>query len=126
MSTTPIRLTEHDECATAAVRRRVPRGKLTEFFASAFQESMAAIQAQGRRAVGPPFGKYHGIPDEFVDVEAGFPVDEAITATGDVIPGTLPGGRVVEATHVGPTTPWNRPMRRSRDSSTSRISRPGP
>jgi effector-binding domain-containing protein len=42
------------------------------------------------------------MPTDSVDVEAGFPASAAITASGDVVPGTLPGGRVAEATHVGP------------------------
>ncbi len=52
--------------------------------------------------VGPPFGKYYGTPTAVVDVEAGFPVAAAIEPAGDVVPGTLPGGKVVEAIHVGP------------------------
>ncbi|MGW9404177.1 GyrI-like domain-containing protein [Arthrobacter sp. NPDC055585] len=36
-----------------------------------------------------------------VDVEAGFPVAGVIEPAGKVVPGNLPAGRIVEATHVG-------------------------
>lgn len=76
--------------------------KLSEFFGSAFGETMAALQAQGIAPAGPPFGKYYGMPTSVVDVEAGVPVSAPVEASGNVLPGTLPGGRVVEMVYVGP------------------------
>ncbi|WP_127476555.1 GyrI-like domain-containing protein [Microbacterium sulfonylureivorans] len=99
---TSIRITEHPEQATAAVREQVPMAELTEFFSRAFRDTMTALQAQGAAPTGAPFGKYYGRPDATVDVEAGFPVAGAITPDGNVLPGSLPGGRVVEAVHIGP------------------------
>ena len=98
---TDIQVTQHDEQPTAGIREQVPIGELTEFFARAFQETMAYLQSRGVNPVGPPFGKYYGTPDETVDVEAGFPVDVTITPSGDVIPGSLPAGNVIETLHVG-------------------------
>lgn len=97
-----IQITQHTEQPTAGVRAQVPMAELTEFFGRAFGETLAALEAQGAHPAGPPFGKYYGMPTDVVDVEAGFPVAAPITAAGDVVPGTLPGGRTVEATHVGP------------------------
>lgn len=87
---------------TAVLRERVPMAEMTAFFARAFHETMAAMRAQRVAPVGPPFGKYYGMPTETVDVEAGFPVSAPITDAGDVTAGTLPGGQVVEAVHIGP------------------------
>jgi effector-binding domain-containing protein len=92
---------ECPERQTAAIRERVPMTELTEFFSRAFGETMTVLQAQGVHPVGAPFGKYYGHPAETVDVEAGFPVANAITASGSVVPGTLPGRMLVEAIHVG-------------------------
>ena len=97
-----IRITQRTEQSTAGVRAQVPMAELTDFFGRAFGETMAALQAQGLHPVGPPFGKYYGMPGETVDVEAGFPVSAPFAAAGDVVPGSLPGGRTAEATHVGP------------------------
>ena len=99
---TEIRITQHDVQPTAGVRERVPMTQLTEFFGRAFEQTMAVLQAQGIAPAGPPFGKYYGMPTETVDVEAGIPVATPVTPSGAVIAGMLPGGRVVEATHVGP------------------------
>lgn len=97
-----IAITKHDEQATAVVRERVPLSELPQFFQRAYHDTMAAAQSQGRHPIGPPFSMYHGMPTDAVDVEAGFPVDGPITAGEGVVPGTLPAGRVVETTHVGP------------------------
>jgi effector-binding domain-containing protein len=51
---------------------------------------------------GEPFAYYHGMPTETVDVETGFPVRGAFTASGDVARGELPDGRVITGLHVGP------------------------
>lgn len=99
---TNIQMVERPEQTTAAVREQVPMAELADFFSRAFQAIMTALQEQGVQPVGAPFGKYYGQPGAMVDVEAGFPVSAPIAPLGNVIPGYLPGGRVVEATHIGP------------------------
>jgi len=99
---TEIKLTEHDEQTTAVVRERVPVAELPRFFGRALHRAMTAVQAQGRHPVGPPFSLYHGMPTDAVDMEAGFPVDAPIAPADGVTSGVLPGGKVAEATHVGP------------------------
>jgi effector-binding domain-containing protein len=99
---TSIRIIECPQQPTAAVRDQVPMTELTDFFSRAFEQTMALLQAQGLHPVGAPFGKYYGQPSDTVDVEAGFPVATAITPSGVVVAGTLPGGRAVSAVHVGP------------------------
>lgn len=108
---TTIEITERDAQPTAGLRERVPVAELEGFFARAFHETMAHLQSSGSTPAGPPFGKYYSAPGETVDVEAGFPVDAPIVATGKVIPGMLPGGRVVEAVHVGPFDTMHRTYR---------------
>jgi effector-binding domain-containing protein len=95
-----IQLTQCDERPTAGIREQVPIEDLTGFFARAFGDTMAFLQARGLAPVGPPFGKYYGAPGEIMDVEAGFPVANQVTPAGKVVSGILPGGRVVEAVHV--------------------------
>lgn len=99
---TEISVTEHVEQPTAGVRQKVRMSELTEFFGRAFEQTMDVLLAQDVQAAGPPFGKYYGTPTDVVDVEAGFPVSAPITAAGVVVPGTLPGGKIAEAIHVGP------------------------
>ncbi len=75
---------------------------LTEFFSEAFAQTIRALAGQGLHPAGPPYGKYYGMPGATADVEAGLPVDGSVAESGEVRPGSLPGGRVVEAVHVGP------------------------
>jgi len=42
------------------------------------------------------------MPGDTVEVAVGFPVSGSVTATGEVVPMELPGGRVVSGVHVGP------------------------
>lgn len=100
---TEIKLTEHDEQATAVIHERVPLTELPQFFGRAYHSTMAALEAQGLHPTGPPFSKYFGKPTGGVaDVEAGFPVSGTFSDADGVTAGTLPGGKVVEAVHVGP------------------------
>jgi effector-binding domain-containing protein len=100
--TNDVRVIECEQLHTAGVRKTVAMTELTQFFSQAFAQTMKALEARGVEVVGPPFGKYYGHPGRTVDVEAGFPIAEPITRHGQVGPGLLPGGRVVEAIHVGP------------------------
>jgi effector-binding domain-containing protein len=99
---TEIKIIQRDEQPTAAVRERVPVSELPQFFDRVYHQTMAALQAQGLHPTGPPFAKYYGVPTDSADVEAGFPASGPVTATDGVVAGTLPGGSVVEAMHVGP------------------------
>lgn len=97
-----VRIVDHAAELTAGVRRRVAMTELTDFFAAAYTETARALEEQGTAPIGPPFGKYYGVPDRTVDVEAGFPVATTVRPQGDVIPGELPAGPVAEAMHEGP------------------------
>jgi effector-binding domain-containing protein len=97
-----IRMVDAPEQDTAVVRDRVPLDGMAAFFARAFGATMHAMREQRVAPVGPPFGLYHGTPGETIDVEAGFPVSSPVTDVDDVVASSLPGGRVVEAVHVGP------------------------
>lgn len=85
-----------------AVRGDVKIADLAGFFERAFREAADAAGASGVEIVGPPFGFYPEMPTETVVVEAGFPVSAAVHINGDAHRIVLPGGRAVQAVHVGP------------------------
>jgi effector-binding domain-containing protein len=99
---TEYELLELPPQTTAVIRARLPMAELPGLFERAFREVWALLAAQHVEATGPPFGFYPSMPGELVEVEAGFPVGRRIEPAGDVVPGELPGGRVVKALHVGP------------------------
>lgn len=87
---------------TIAVRGDVPIADLPEFFEQAFSAAASAAEAAGVEIIGPPFGFYPEMPTDTVAVEAGFPVSAPVEAAGDVHALVLPGGRAVQAMHIGP------------------------
>jgi effector-binding domain-containing protein len=100
MTTGEIELTERAAQPAAVVRGHVAPPDLPEFLRGAFGEVMGALAVQHRSPAGPPYGRYRLAPDGF-DVEAGFPTDEAVAASGRVSPAELPGGPVATALHRG-------------------------
>lgn len=61
---------------------------------------MDAIGAQGLAPAGPLFARYHRVGLQ-IDVEAGIPLAQAVSADGVVLPSTLPGGRALHRLHRG-------------------------
>ncbi|MCY1674586.1 GyrI-like domain-containing protein [Pseudarthrobacter sp. SL88] len=98
----PPRKVHLAEQPVAVVREHVRMDALPDFFGRAFGSVMAAAQRQGATPAGPPFARYHGMPGETVDVEAGFPITGTFTTADGVQAGTLPEADALEAIHTGP------------------------
>ena len=101
-------IVELDPQPAMAVRGDVTIAEFPGFFEAAFHSVAAAVDASAVEIVGPPFGFYPTMPSETVVVEAGFPVMAPAEAAGDVHPFTLPGGRAVQAMHIGPFEPMEK------------------
>lgn len=85
-------------------RQTVSMDAMTAFFDRVFGEIVAAVAAGGGTIVGPPFGWYHGMPTETVDVAAGFPVQGLPVGSlaGELVVVERPGGQAAVTVHVGP------------------------
>ena len=94
-----VELVERHQEDTAVVCGRVPHDGVGPFIQAAFGEVMAAIGDVP--IVGPPFCRIDMDGDDFL-LEAGFPVERPIPASGRVEPSTLPGGPAATVVHVGP------------------------
>jgi effector-binding domain-containing protein len=87
----------------AVVRSVVPADRLTAFFDEGFGRVAGALPGAGGTIAGPPFGWYHGMPGDTVDVAVGFPVAGDVHAPdGGVHVLERPGGQAMVAVHVGP------------------------
>jgi effector-binding domain-containing protein len=87
----------------ATMRRVLPVGELPKFFQQAFGEVAEEVGPAGGHISGPPFGWYHRMPKDTVDVTAGFPVaGDVHTPDGGVHVEERPGGLAVVGVHVGP------------------------
>lgn len=95
-------LVDLQEQPTAVLRGAVPTADLPTFFHDAFSTVASSLAAHGLAPVGPPFGCYLSMPGEMVELVAGFPVVAPIEPDDRVEPFTLPSGRAVTVTHVGP------------------------
>jgi effector-binding domain-containing protein len=90
------------EQSTAVVRGSgVAMADLRDFFDRAFGALGQTVAGQQGLVVGPAFARYTRPPGETVDLEVGFPVARRVDPSGDVAPGTLPGGRAVRLVHRG-------------------------
>jgi effector-binding domain-containing protein len=93
----------------AAVRVVRTLEDLPAAFGEFLPKVAAALNRAGMTFAGPPYARYHGM-GEHIDVEIGVPIaglGDPITPLVDVPAGevglsSLPGGRVVETTYVGP------------------------
>ncbi|MUL41730.1 AraC family transcriptional regulator [Streptomonospora sp. PA3] len=95
------RIVSAQPAATAVIRGTVEMADLESFFDHSFTTLPQAIAAQGANITGPAFGLYHGEVADPVDIEVGFPIDRQVEPQGDVVPSTLPAGRVARMTHAG-------------------------
>lgn len=87
----------------AVVRRQVPMNELSGFFGEAFGTVAAAVTGAGGSIVGMPFGWYHGMPTDKVDVAGGFAVSGIGPGpAGEVTVVERAGGRAVVCMHIGP------------------------
>ncbi len=97
-----VEIVELEPQETVAVRGDVAIADLPQFFERAFDAAFRCAETSRVELVGPPFGFYPEMPDETVVVEAGFPVSARVEAGGGAHSLVLPGGRAVQAMHVGP------------------------
>ncbi len=98
---TQIQVVQEPEVTTAVIRRRVAMTDLRDFFDTALPAVVGALDEQGATPTGPAFARFFGMPEESADLEVGFPVSQAIAASGEVRPGTLPACRIYQAIHTG-------------------------
>ncbi|PFG43560.1 effector-binding domain-containing protein [Isoptericola jiangsuensis] len=109
-----ITLIDHPEQAAVGVRRIARTDELADVFATLVPRVAGLLEQLGLRPAGPPFARYHDRTGDDLDVEVGFPVDDAVDlpalpATvgnepggGVVVAEPLPAVRVVETIHAGP------------------------
>jgi effector-binding domain-containing protein len=95
-------IVELKERTTLSVRYRTPAAALAASIGPAYGEIAAYMGRNGIPFAGPPFAMYYNMDMDDLDVEIGFPVEQAWPGDGRVKPGKLPGGKMASATHIGP------------------------
>jgi len=81
--------------------KRLPQDQLGEFFMDAFPKVFQYVMPNGGPG-GPPFGRYPEWGETDCIVEGGVITTSPLPSEGEIISGTIGGGKVVCATHIGP------------------------
>jgi effector-binding domain-containing protein len=99
-TTSTVRLVERQAGPTAVVRATMPPDAIIGWLGGAYRRLAAVLNQQKVSRTGPVFARYtfHG---DLVEVEAGFPVHQAIVGDTTATASGLPGRTVAVATHTG-------------------------
>jgi len=84
-----------------SIRARVKASEISKELAVMLPEVMAAVLASGGKLAGPPSSRYHAFEGEFIDLEAGMAVEQAVAGKGRVLARELPAGEVAVGWHIG-------------------------
>jgi effector-binding domain-containing protein len=89
---------------TVTIRFKVApeSAKITAKYGEVFTAIFTHVISNGGEPMGMPFGRYHGVSEEALDIEAGVRVTKAIKGKGDIKASELPAGKVATTTHYGP------------------------
>jgi len=85
-----------------AIREKLSFAEIPGKMPGIFDEIYRSITKHNITIVGAPFAFYHSWDDKETEMEVGFPVAPGSAGEGRIRPTTLPGGRVVTGTHIGP------------------------
>ncbi len=85
-----------------AIEVEVEYDKIPMMMGKLFQELSVFSQRNSLLIVGPPFAYYYSWDDRKTHMSVGFPVSKQIESDGKIGPFTLPGGKAVNAMHIGP------------------------
>ncbi len=96
-----MEIVELKERKTLAVRFRTPAKELPTRMGPIYAEIAGYMAKMGIPFAGAPFAMYYNMDMNDLDVEIGFPVAKAAPEEGRVKAGTLPGGKLATAKHVG-------------------------
>jgi effector-binding domain-containing protein len=94
-------VTTATEQTTAVIHGDVPMSELAAFFDRSFRRVGEVLEEHGIPPAGAAFARWHGRPAEVAKLEVGFATSESVGPSGDVVAGSLPGGRVARLVHSG-------------------------
>ena len=89
------------EQVTEVIRDKIGVDEIPEWLGGAYSEVMGHMAQAGAQPTGPPFTRFLAMNGAF-EVEAGFPVGEALPGEGRTETSRLPGGPAAVTMHIGP------------------------
>jgi effector-binding domain-containing protein len=102
MGTYEIQSQPRQEQPTAVAQTALDVADIGPWLTATYGSVFNFLATHDSLPVGPPFARYQQLGGGRFQVEAGFPVAQAIQGEGDVIASVLPGGLVATTLHIGP------------------------
>lgn len=96
------RLKEVSPQRLVAMRVRCEPGSVGAAIAHCLEQVWERLNRLEDVTVGPAIVRYHGVTDDEVEFEAGFPVLQEVPATEDIRVDEMPGGPAATTLHWGP------------------------
>ena len=97
-----FQIIDAQEKPVLAIRKRTSVSALPQEIGKAYMAIAAYMAELGETPKEAPYTAYFNMDMENLDVEMGFPVDNAYPAKGDIMPGVIPAGRQAATMHKGP------------------------
>jgi effector-binding domain-containing protein len=97
-----FKIEELEALPALAVRETAAAAEIPAKMGECFDAICRFAEERRLPFIGPPFAYYHSWSDVETVMDVGFPVAPGTAGEGRVRAMTLPGGRVVTGTHIGP------------------------
>jgi effector-binding domain-containing protein len=97
-----IKIVDREPVPILSLRERVQNPQIQSKMGEMFGQLWMFMERKNIQVVGPPFAVYHDYDADSCDMECGFPTERQETGEGNIRSSSVPGGKCVFATHVGP------------------------
>lgn len=96
------KIEEQSSQPTLSIRSHVPVTQLPQTIGKSYEAILEYLTRVNEYPVGPPFVAYYNMDIENLEIEAGFPVEKALTGDENVQPGVIPAGKLASCMYTGP------------------------
>jgi len=97
-----IIIVEREPVTILSIRERVQNPEIKSKMGEMFGQLWMFMERNKIDVVGPPFSIYHDYDQASCDMECGFPTAKAEKGEGNIMLSSVPGGKCVSTTHMGP------------------------
>lgn len=104
-----INVTDQGKQHTLAIRQRTNLESLPDLIGEAYMKIIGYMTELGLTPLEAPFTTYYNLDMNDLDVEMGFPVDQAYAGKEDIFAGEIPEGKYVSCMHKGPYSEMTKP-----------------
>ena len=85
-----------------SVRKRTSVSELPKELGKAYGSIVNYLTGLGETPMGPAFAAYHNMDMNDLDVEMGFPLENVVEGTEELVVKEIPGGKQISCVHTGP------------------------